>query len=170
MKGQDNLAAAYVSTHDLPILAGWWNGADIREKHDLGLIDGRQADHADSGRTREKTMLVDLLREPALLTKNVDVAHPMPMSVAVAVHGFVCATPCPAGSGPGGRPAGEAVAVNLPGTDRERPNWRRRIDTDDSALCRTPLAEAILSALRPPATDMTAACNTALDSGEIGRC
>jgi hypothetical protein len=25
--------------------------------------------------------------------------------------------------------AGEALAVNLPGTDRERPNWRRRMAT-----------------------------------------
>jgi glycogen operon protein len=45
------LAAACVSTHDLPTLAGWWSGADIDEKQTLGLIDGAGADHARAERT-----------------------------------------------------------------------------------------------------------------------
>jgi len=44
--------------------------------------------------------------------------------------------------------AGETVAINLPGTDRERPNWRRRLDPDASDLCRSPLACAILATFR----------------------
>ena len=32
-------AAACVSTHDLPTIAGWWTGADIAEKHSLGLLE-----------------------------------------------------------------------------------------------------------------------------------
>jgi 4-alpha-glucanotransferase len=44
--------------------------------------------------------------------------------------------------------AGELVAVNLPGTDKERPNWRRRLDPDVSVLCRTLLAQTILAALQ----------------------
>jgi glycogen operon protein len=36
--------------------------------------------------------------------------------------------------------AGERVAVNLPGTDRERPNWRRRHVVDITTLCRAPAA------------------------------
>ena len=38
--------------------------------------------------------------------------------------------------------------MNLPGTDKERANWRRRLDTDVTDLCQTPLARAILEALR----------------------
>ena len=38
--------------------------------------------------------------------------------------------------------------VNLPGTDKERPNWRRRLDPDVSVLCRTLLAQTILAALQ----------------------
>ena len=48
---------------------------------------------------------------------------------------------------PGYAAPGETVAINLPGTDRERPNWRRRLDPDVSELCRSPLARAILAAL-----------------------
>jgi glycogen operon protein len=44
--------------------------------------------------------------------------------------------------------AGEAVAVNLPGTDRERPNWRRRLPATPEALALLPRARAILDRLR----------------------
>ena len=36
--------------------------------------------------------------------------------------------------------AGETAAVNLPGTDRERPNWRRKVGVDADALWATPAA------------------------------
>jgi glycogen operon protein len=44
--------------------------------------------------------------------------------------------------------AGEMTAVNLPGTDRERPNWRRRLIPDVDALTSGEPAAAILAALR----------------------
>ena len=42
--------------------------------------------------------------------------------------------------------AGETVATNLPGTDRERPNWRHRLALPVDALVAAPRAAAILSA------------------------
>jgi 4-alpha-glucanotransferase len=45
------------------------------------------------------------------------------------------------------------VAVNLPGTDRERPNWRRRLPAGAEALVALPRAEAILAALRAARPD-----------------
>jgi glycogen operon protein len=36
--------------------------------------------------------------------------------------------------------AGEADALNLPATDRERPNWRRKLHVDVDALWETPAA------------------------------
>jgi glycogen operon protein len=44
--------------------------------------------------------------------------------------------------------AGETVAVNLPGTDRERPNWRRRLGTALPGLCETERARAILATMQ----------------------
>jgi glycogen operon protein len=72
----------------------------------------------------------------------------MPAVVAAAIHAFVSGTPSLLALVQADDLAGEIVAVNLPGTDRERPNWRRRLDIDVKALCRTPLAGAILSAMR----------------------
>ena len=40
--------------------------------------------------------------------------------------------------------AGERVGVNLPGTDRQRPNWRQRLATPVEALFQSPRARAIL--------------------------
>jgi glycogen operon protein len=139
------LAAACVSTHDLPTLAGWWNGADIAEKRALSLLSDPGAEAA---RMAEKAALVAMLLDEGLLKGNVLLAEPMPMAVAAAVHAFVSATPSLLMLVQADDLAGETAAVNLPGTDKERPNWRRRLDTGADDLCQTPLARAILSALR----------------------
>jgi glycogen operon protein len=141
------LAAACVSTHDLPTLAGWWADSDIREKAGLGLIADPTA--AETERESEKAALVGQLREEGLLAGDVGPEQPLPESVAAAVHAFVNATPALLALVQADDLAGDTVAVNLPGTDRERPNWRRRLDTEAGALFRTPLAGAILAAMRP---------------------
>ena len=141
------LAAACVSTHDLPTLTGWWEGADIAEKHALGLLDDPEAGGVRAG---EKAALIALLMDENLLEGEVDLTQPMPMplAVAAAIHAFVSATPSLLALVQADDLAGERVAVNLPGTDTERPNWRRRLDLDVSELCHTPLAWAILGAMR----------------------
>ena len=139
------LAAACVSTHDLATLAGWWNGADIAEKRALSLLDDPEA---EQNRAAEKAELIALLQAEGLLEENVDLAQPMPPAVAAAVHAFVSATPSLLALVQADDLAGETVAINLPGTDRERPNWRRRLDPDVSDLCQSPLARAILAAFR----------------------
>ncbi|HEX4366600.1 MAG TPA: glycogen debranching protein GlgX [Rhodopila sp.] len=139
------LAAACVSTHDLPTLAGWWQGSDIAEKRALSLLDDPAA---EATRAREKAELIALLQSEGLLTEDIDPTAPMPMDFAAAVHALVAATPALLALVQADDLAGETVAVNLPGTDKERPNWRRRLDIDVATLCRTPLSRAILDAMR----------------------
>lgn len=150
------LVAACVSTHDLPTLAGWWDAADIREKRALGLMDAPVAELAELDRAREKAALLGLLRQEGLLAEDVDPGRAMPVSVAAAVHGFVCATPALLALVQADDLAGATAAVNLPGTDAERPNWRRRLDPDVADLCRAPLARAILCAMRERARPIEA--------------
>ncbi|HYZ23431.1 MAG TPA: glycogen debranching protein GlgX [Rhodopila sp.] len=142
------LAAACVSTHDLATLAGWWSGADIDEKHRLGLLADDTLPQAQAARLAEKTEMLGLLQDEALLNRDVDPAGPLPDDVAAAIHAFVSATPALLALVQADDLAGETVAVNLPGTDRERPNWRRRLQPDVTELLQTPRARAILSALR----------------------
>jgi 4-alpha-glucanotransferase len=139
------LAASCVSTHDLPTMAGWWAGTDIAEKRALGMPEDA---NADQRRATEKAELVTQLRAEGLLTEAVDLLAPLPIAVAAAVHAFVSATPSLLTLVQADDLAGELVAVNLPGTDKERPNWRRRLDPDVAQLCQTPLARAILDAMR----------------------
>jgi glycogen debranching enzyme GlgX len=139
------LAAACVSTHDLATLTGWWNGTDIAEKRALMLLDDQGADQI---RAAEKADLLALLRAEGLLTDDVDPSRPIPPAVAAAIHAFVSATPSLLALVQADDLAGETVAVNLPGTDRERPNWRRRLDPYVSDLYQSPLARAILAAMR----------------------
>ena len=43
--------------------------------------------------------------------------------------------------------AGERIGVNLPGTDRERPNWRRRLPMATGGVLESDVAAAILGAV-----------------------
>ena len=57
-----------------------------------------------------------------------------------AVHRFVGAAPSSLVLVQADDLALETTALNLPGTDRERPNWRRKVRTRVDALGQTPAA------------------------------
>ncbi len=127
-------AVACISTHDLPTLVGWRKGADIAERTALGQITADQAAQAMSERTAEVAALRDAIgAEPD----------------AAAVHGFVAQAPSCLVMAQVDDLAGEAEALNLPGTDRERPNWRRRVHVPVPELVSNAQARAILNRMRP---------------------
>ncbi|MDE1150280.1 MAG: 4-alpha-glucanotransferase [Azospirillaceae bacterium] len=140
-------AAACVSTHDLPTLAGWWTGADIAEKRSLGLLDEVAETAARTNRQEEKRGLLDQLVGAGLLSEIGPLDGEMDDSVAAAIHAFVAAAPSTLMLAQADDLAGEAEAVNLPGTDRERPNWRRRLIPDVAAMLATERSRAILNAV-----------------------
>ncbi len=121
-------AVACVSTHDLPTLAGWWQGAEIAERRRLGSLSEAEADRAVEERQGDKQALLEAVHLPAPATDG-DLAP-----LVEAVHRFVAATPSVLAVAQIDDLVGETVAVNLPGTDRERPNWRRRLAPDVEAI------------------------------------
>lgn len=128
-------AACCVSTHDLPPLAGWWEGADITEAAALGLLDAdaaRRARAADRAAIAEACGVADGAFTPA---------------IAAAVYRHVAAAPSALMLVQAEDLAGETIGVNLPGTDRERPNWRRRLPVGAEGLFATPQARAIVAAV-----------------------
>lgn len=133
-------AAACASTHDLPTLAGWWLGTDLDERQALGLL--ADATAARAARARDREALLATLRAAGLEPG----APPGPDFVA-AVHAWLARTPSTLLLVQAEDLAGERVAVNLPGTDRERPNWRRRLAVPVDRLLETPEARATLAAL-----------------------
>jgi glycogen operon protein len=145
-----SLAAACVSTHDLPTLAGWWIGADIEERVVLGLSDPAAAAAAHAARRREKDSVLAALAGQGLIASAAahDPAAPLSAALAGAIHAFISATACLLDLVQADDLAGETVAVNLPGTDAERPNWRRRIGIDAGDLWTTPIGAAVRAAVR----------------------
>jgi glycogen operon protein len=142
------IGAACVSTHDLPTLAGWWEGADIAEREELGLTTPEAAILQSGERVHERRILLGTLVRAGLLGDDWcerDLPVPIPQEVASAVHGFLARAQSALVLVQADDLAGESERLNLPGTDRERANWRRRLAPTVEALFCAPLAQAILA-------------------------
>ena len=139
-------AAACVSTHDLPTLAGWWGADDIAERSALGLLDTEAAERMVAERERDKTALLALLRDEGLLEEGYPINSSMSPALARAVHGLIAVSPALLALVQVDDLAGECHAVNLPGTDRERANWRRRLRQDIDCLFASETARQVMAA------------------------
>ena len=118
-------ASAMTSTHDLPTVAGWWKGVDIRHKLELG---GTEAEEhtALAERAADRTALWQAMVEAGAA------AGPQPavwdvepvVDAAVAQVGL---SACELAMIPTEDAIGLEEQPNIPGTTDEHPNWRRRL-------------------------------------------
>ena len=120
------LALATPSSHDLPTLRGWWSGADIDTKENIGLYQNdRAAAQARVERERDKQNLLDALRTEDLLPADAD---PDWQQVVDAAHAFLARTPALLTMVQIDDLTGELQQVNQPGTMPDQyPGWRRRL-------------------------------------------
>ena len=132
-------AVACVATHDLPTLVGWWTGADIDEREAIGSLKPEEAAAGRALRATERGKLAEAIGRPDLASQPE--ASP---ALLQALHAFLAATPSMLVMAQADDLVGERDAVNLPGTDQERPNWRRRLDADVTDLLDLPMAKASL--------------------------
>ncbi|MGN8113099.1 glycogen debranching protein GlgX [Labrys sp. 22185] len=127
---------ACVATHDLPTLRGWWSGADIALERTLGRP---VAEDAEAVRAEDRQALLQAVgSEESALTP----------ALVGAIHGFLASASSGLVAAQVEDLAGEVDPVNLPGTDREYPNWRRRLDLDVHAMLETDEAKAVFEAMR----------------------
>ena len=140
-------AATAVSTHDLPTIAGWWSGADIAEKAALGLIDADGETAAKLERARDKRALAEAI-DAAGVAEGAALAPYAPHDalLTAAVHRFAGAAPSSLVLVQADDLALETTALKLPATDRERPNWRRKVRTSVDALWQTAAARLTVAA------------------------
>ena len=140
------LAAACVSTHDLPTSRGWWEGADIAERSDLGFLNDAATETAGRERQAEKAALIAFAQAEGVAD---DTASPEATDPPdAAMHALIAATPCVLALVQADDLASEPIGVNLPGTDRERPNWRRRLRVPVETLFDKPDRSPALTAMR----------------------
>jgi len=140
-------ALACASTHDLPPLAGWWAGTDVEERAALGLVTGEAAEAARAARSAEKRTLLAALDAEGLGADWTE-ASAFDDALAAAIHAYVARSESRIVLVQIEDLAGETVGVNLPGTDRERPNWRRRIRPTLDNLPQDTRYAAIVNAVR----------------------
>ncbi len=139
-------AATCVATHDLPTIAGWWAGADIDEKHALGRINENEVVQERGERRVAKEALATALGNAGVSSSApIDPMHPHDAAITAAIHRFACATPSALVLFQADDLAGETAALNFPGTDRERPNWRRKVGVRAATLWETPAGIATLA-------------------------
>jgi (1->4)-alpha-D-glucan 1-alpha-D-glucosylmutase len=128
---RDALLAA--TTHDLPTLAGWWQGRDLIVREQLGLQTGA-ADALAAARQREREQLIDALAREQLLPQGVDpqaaVRSELTPSLSCAVHQYLARTPSKLVLAQLEDALLQPDQVNLPGTTDAYPNWQRKLRLD----------------------------------------
>ena len=146
-------AAACVSTHDLPTVAGWWTGADIDEKQALDLVtaDAATSERAER-RASKEALAAALARAGADHGASIDGSTPHDVAITAAIHRFVGTTPSVLALIQADDLAGETTAVNLPGIDRLRANWRRKLSVAVEGLWRTEAGRQAIADFAPERT------------------
>lgn len=139
------LAAACVATHDLATLKGFWEGIDLEDKRQAGMLSEHAFDSAQKSRAVERRALLVALAAEALLPDGIDpdTADRVVMTpeLVAAVHGYLARSPAAIMMAQLDDLAGELHQVNLPGTSKDH-DWRRRLSpnieslTNDETLCR----------------------------------
>jgi len=119
---------ASLNTHDTATFAGWWNGADIDDAHDLGLIDDEVATRDRATRVSARAATLALAERPAndpltdveraLVSATADLAAGPAEVMLVSLDDLVL----------------DPVPHNVPGTTSERPNWLRRVGGWETTL------------------------------------
>jgi (1->4)-alpha-D-glucan 1-alpha-D-glucosylmutase len=131
---QDYPAQALVaaSTHDLPTLAGFWEGRDIAVRNELGLFPTEAARQAQLvQRAEQRARLLLMLEREGLLPENATADSlafsEMTPALARALHTFIARAPAKVMLAQMEDVLGARDQINLPGTTTEQPNWRRKL-------------------------------------------
>ncbi|OLF54086.1 4-alpha-glucanotransferase [Pseudomonas chlororaphis] len=138
-------ALATTSTHDLPTLAGWWQGRDIDWSARLGLVDGSGETHWREHRQREREGLRHALARDPQNFRRAD-SREADQVVDASVR-FLGHTRAPLVLLPLEDALGIDEQANLPGTLDTHPNWRRRLAGASASLLDDPDAARRLELL-----------------------
>jgi len=119
------ISVGTTTTHDLPTVAGWWRGEDLRLRTSLGQLgDAQTLSDLLITRAQDRQALWNALEDEGCVTGDApqNLEDP-PLS---SILEFVASTPCSLVLIPMEDLLGLTDQPNLPGTVDEHPNWRRR--------------------------------------------
>jgi 4-alpha-glucanotransferase len=125
-------ALATATTHDMPTLRSYWEGRDIELRRRLNLYPSVEVESdVIRQRERDRELLLGALREQGL-----NPAHPatpfdaFTAELAHAMHLYLARSATMLVALQIEDLLGEVLPVNVPGTDREYPNWQRKVSVD----------------------------------------
>ena len=146
-------ALLMVTNHDVPTLAGWWNGTDLELREQVGLLDAeREKEAARLERQQDKQRLLGWLQSQQLLPDS----WSMDVKNTCVTKQFDIVL-CEAILNANARSRSKMMLfqlddlqlleepVNIPGTYREYPNWRRKQRTETGTLFADPRIQAVLA-------------------------
>ena len=144
------LALTSLSTHDLPTLAGYWQGADIDLRDGLDLFpDAGQAEAERKERRQDKARIVRDLAKAGVLEDGTDEPEiPKPEAdeaLLLATHRYLARTPSALVMLQAEDALLQVEQANLPGTIDEHPNWRRRLPVPADGLASAPTVRPLLA-------------------------
>ena len=122
-----------VGTHDMAPLRMWWFGYDIELMHSLGLMDEAAKNDAYHKREIDRWKLLSALDangcwpEDNLRKDNYIYGQGYPEGIEEAVHRFATKTASKVFLAQLEDILHVEKMQNLPGTDKEHPNWRRKL-------------------------------------------
>ncbi len=125
-------ALVAIGTHDLPTLAGWWQGGDIALRDGLGLFpDEATRDRLHGERALDRLRLLEALARAGRLPAGADIGTlargPLSATLVEAIYGWLAACPSRLMMVQPEDWLGVVEQNNLPGTVDEHPNWRRKL-------------------------------------------
>ena len=128
-------ALVSATTHDLPTLAGFWEGRDLALRSELNLFPSDELRERQMvERTQDRTRLLFALEREGLLPAGITLdPGSMPMmspKLMSAIQAYLARTPCKVLAIQLEDVLGQRDQVNLPGTSGQYPNWRRKLTLD----------------------------------------
>lgn len=131
---------ATTTTHDLPTVAGWWQGNDLRWRQRLDLLTSEEtAAGLEESRRQDRRRLAEVCGLDIVADDDGIASDALDTEDVVdAVLAFVASAPTPLVLLPLEDILGLEEQPNLPGTLDEHPNWRRRLPLPVTQLLSEP--------------------------------
>ncbi|KAF7764576.1 4-alpha-glucanotransferase [Pseudoalteromonas citrea] len=116
-----------IANHDVPPFKGWWNADDLQLKLQYNLLSVNEFDEQSANRYTQKQQLIYWLHQHQHQTSGLDincdsqvVYQAMLCVLALSPVHLLCIQLDDLDQ--------QVLPVNIPGTDTEYPNWRRRLN------------------------------------------
>lgn len=123
------LALVAASTHDLPTLAGWWEGRDLALRESLHLFPSAELAAAQRAqRARDRPALLRMLVREGLLPAGAEPPPALDERLGRAIHAHIARTNAAIAVVQPEDIFGAREQANVPGTTGEHPNWQRKLE------------------------------------------